>query len=70
VSGNSFIAAVEFGKRVTARTVVTGGESSDPASPHFTDQAAMYLNGKFKEVLFYPEDVQAGAVKTYHPGEE
>ena len=69
-SGNSFIAAVEFGKRVTARTVVTGGESSDPASPHFTDQAAMYLNGKFKDVLFYPEDVRAGAVKTYHPGEE
>ncbi|HUB62457.1 MAG TPA: penicillin acylase family protein [Puia sp.] len=70
VSGNSFVAAVEFGKRVTARTVVTGGESSDPASPNFTDQAAMYLNGKFKDVLFYPEDVQAGAVKTYHPGAE
>jgi len=70
VSGNSFIAAVEFGKKVTARTVITGGESSDPASPHFTDQAAMYLSGKFKDVLFYPEDVQAGAVKRYHPGEE
>lgn len=70
VSGNSFIAAVEFGKRVKARTLVTGGESSDPASPNFTDQAAMYLNGKFKDVLFYPEDVKAGAVKTYHPGEE
>jgi acyl-homoserine-lactone acylase len=70
VSGNSFIAAVEFGKRVSARTVVTGGESSDPASPHFTDQAAMYLNGKLKDVLFYPEDVRAGAEKTYHPGEE
>jgi acyl-homoserine lactone acylase PvdQ len=68
VSGNSFIAAVEFGKKVTARTVITGGESSDPASPNFTDQAVMYLNGKFKDVLFYPEDVQAGAVKTYHPG--
>jgi acyl-homoserine-lactone acylase len=69
-SGNSFIAAVEFGKRVTARTVITGGESSDPASPHFTDQAAMYLSGKFKDVLFYPEDVRAAAEKTYHPGEE
>jgi acyl-homoserine lactone acylase PvdQ len=69
-SGNSFIAAIEFGKTVKARTVITGGESSDPASPHFTDQAAMYLNGRFKEVLFYPEEVQAGAVKRYHPGEE
>lgn len=70
VSGNSFIAAVEFGKKVTARTVVTGGESSDPASPHFTDQAAMYINGRFKDVLFYKEDVDQHVEKTYHPGEE
>ena len=70
VSGNSFIAAVEFGKRVKARTIVTGGESSDPASPHFSDQAAMYVNGQFKDVLFYPEDVQEHVEKKYHPGEE
>jgi len=70
VSGNSFIAAVEFGKRVKARTIVTGGESSDPASPHFWDQASMYLNGQFKEVLFYPEEVELHVEKKYHPGEE
>ena len=70
VSGNSFIAAVEFGKKVTAKTVVTGGESSDPASPHFTDQAAMYINGRFKDVLFYKEDVEKHVEKRYHPGEE
>jgi len=70
VSGNSFIAAVEFGKRVKARTIVTGGESSDPASAHFADQASMYLNGQFKEVLFYPEDVNQHVEKKYHPGEE
>lgn len=70
VSGNSFIAAVEFGKKVRAKTIVTGGESSDPSSPHFSDQAAMYLEGKFKEVSFYREDVQRNAVKQYHPGME
>lgn len=69
-SGNSFIAAVEFGKRVTARTVVTGGESSDPASPHFSDQAAMYLTGQFKDVYFYREDVEKNVEKKYRPGEE
>jgi acyl-homoserine lactone acylase PvdQ len=69
-SGNSFIAAVEFGKKVTARTIITGGESSDPASPHFTDQASMYLTGRFKEVLFYREDVLANVGKQYRPGEE
>jgi acyl-homoserine lactone acylase PvdQ len=69
-SGNSFIAAVEFGKRITARTIVTGGESSDPASPHFSDQAAMYLTGQFKTVYFYPEDVEKNVEKKYRPGEE
>jgi len=69
-SGNSFIAAVEFGKRVHARTIVTGGESSNPASPHFSDQAEGYLSGHFKEVLFYKEEVMRNAERSYHPGKE
>ena len=68
--GNSFIAAIEFGEKVTARSLLTGGEKNDPASPHFTDQAAMYLEGRFKDVLFYKEDVLKHVEMTYHPGEE
>lgn len=67
--GNSFVAVVEFGPRISARSVVTGGQSSRPGTPHFTDQADLYCNGRFKEVRFYPEDVKAHAEKTYHPGE-
>jgi acyl-homoserine-lactone acylase len=69
-SGNSFVAAVEFGKRLKAKTIMTGGEAFDPASPHFTDQAEGFLNGKFKDIHFYREDVMKHAVKTYRPGEE
>lgn len=69
VSGNSFIAAVEFGKKLKAKTILTGGQSSDPSSPNFTDQADGYINGKFKEIFFYKEDVMKNKVKTYHPGE-
>jgi acyl-homoserine-lactone acylase len=68
-SGNSFIAAVEFGKRVRARSVVTGGQSSDPSSPHFMDQAELFIRGQLKEVLFYPEDVMKHVERQYHPGE-
>ena len=68
--GNSFVAVVEFGKRVTARSVVTGGQSSRPGETHFTDQAPLYCEGKFKDVLFYPEDVQKHVEKTYHPGDK
>ncbi|UOQ97044.1 penicillin acylase family protein [Hymenobacter sp. 5317J-9] len=67
--GNSFVAVVEFGPRIVARSVVTGGQSSRPGTPHFTDQADLYCNGRFKEVRFYPEDVKAHAEKTYHPGD-
>ena len=69
VSGNSFICAVEFGPRIKAKSLLAGGNSGDPASKHFSDQAEMYTQGKFKEVLFYKEDVLKNAERTYHPGQ-
>ena len=67
--GNSFVAAVEFGERLKAKTILAGGQSSDPNSPHFDDQAEMYANGEFKDVAFYREDVEARAEETYKPGQ-
>ncbi|MFA9217468.1 MAG: acylase [Sphingomonadaceae bacterium] len=67
--GNSFVAAVEFGPRIKARSILAGGESGDPASPHFNDQAAMYARGEFKDVLFYPEDVEKNLERRYRPGQ-
>jgi len=29
----------------------------------------MFLEGKFKDILFYKEDVLNNAERTYHPGE-
>lgn len=69
VSGNSFIACVEFGKKVKARTIITGGQSFDPASPHYTDQAQAYIGGQLKTIFFYKDDVLQHAVRQYHPGE-
>lgn len=67
--GNSFICVVEFGKKIKARSLLAGGESGHPGSRHFTDQALMYTKGKFKEVLFYKEDVLKHVERKYHPGE-
>jgi acyl-homoserine-lactone acylase len=67
--GNSFVCAVEFGKKVKAKSLLTGGESSHPTSPHFADQADMFAKGQFKDVLFYREDVLKHAKRTYHPGQ-
>ncbi len=67
-SGNSFVAAVEFGERVKAKSILAGGQNSNPASPHFYDQAQRYADVNFKEVAFYREDVEARAKEMYHPG--
>ena len=69
VSGNSFICAVEFGPKIKAKSLLAGGESGDPSSKHFNDQLEMYTKGKFKDVLFYKEDVLKNAERTYRPGE-
>jgi acyl-homoserine-lactone acylase len=68
-NGNSFICAVEFGKKVKAKSLLAGGQSGNPASPHFNDQAEMYTKGIFKDVLFYKEDVMKHVERSYHPGE-
>ena len=56
-SGNSFVAAIEFGPRVAARAVSIGGESGNPASPHFADQVDRYARGDLRTVHFWPEDL-------------
>lgn len=68
-SGNSFVAAVEFGKKLKAKTIVTGGESFDPSSKHYTDQAQGYIEGTFKDIRFYKDDVLKNAERVYRPGE-
>lgn len=68
-NGNSFVAVVEFGDKVKAKTMLAGGQSGDPDSPHFDDQAQRYVDREFKDVAFYREDVEKRAERRYHPGE-
>ena len=66
--GNSFVAAVEFGDKVKAKSILAGGQSSDPDSPHFADQIQRYADVKWKDVPYYKEDVLQRAKETYQPG--
>jgi acyl-homoserine lactone acylase PvdQ len=66
-SGNSFVAVVEFGDRVRARAVTAGGESGNPASPHFNDQAKRYSTGELREVYFYRDQLKGHTQREYHP---
>ena len=66
--GNSFVAVVEFGEKVRAKSLLAGGQSGDPKSRHFDDQVELYAEGLFKEVPYYREDVLKRAIITYQPG--
>jgi acyl-homoserine-lactone acylase len=67
--GSTFVAVVEFGKdSVRARAVTAGGESGDPRSPHFSDQAQRYAAGDLREVYFYPGQLRGHTERRYHPG--
>ncbi|ADV48330.1 Glutaryl-7-aminocephalosporanic-acid acylase [Cellulophaga algicola DSM 14237] len=67
--GNSFVAVVEFGAKVKAKSMLAGGQCGDPKSPHFDDQIARYAAMQFKDVAFYKDDVLKRAKETYRPGE-
>ena len=68
-SGNSFVAVVEFGEKVRAKAVTAGGESGDPSSSHFNDEAKRYSTGDLREVYFYRDQLKAHTEREYHPGD-
>ena len=67
-SGNSFVAVVEFGPKIRAIAVTAGGESGNPSSKHFNDQARRYSTGDLREVYFYPTQLKGHTEREYHPG--
>ncbi len=68
-NGNSFVAVVEFGDTVRAKSILVGGQSNDPDSPHFDDQAPMYVKRQFKDVAYYRQEVERRAEERYRPGQ-
>jgi penicillin amidase len=70
LAGHSFVGAVELAEQPKAKTILQFGESSDPASPHWFDQAELYAKRQFKPSWYSRADVDAHTERHYHPGEQ
>jgi acyl-homoserine-lactone acylase len=56
--GSSYIQTVSFDERgPIAQAILTYGQSTNPASPHATDQLRLYSQKKWPSLPFHPEDV-------------
>jgi len=69
IAGNSFVSVIEFGPKIKANSVLVFGQSADPESPHYFDQAPLYSQRRFKQAWWTFDEVKANSSHFYHPGE-
>ena len=65
IHGNFLVKVVEFTPKVQARSLFVFGQSNDPASDHYFDQAELYSVKEFKPAWFHPVEVEENARQTY-----
>ena len=66
--GQGFTLAVAFGSKLSAASVHAFGQSGDPSSSHYFDQAELLSANRMKPVWTTLRDIQANAARVYHPG--
>jgi acyl-homoserine-lactone acylase len=65
--GHTWVSTVQLAPQIMSRSVVQFGQSADPQSPHWFDQAPLYAQGELKTAWFTRDDVSASARRVYHP---
>jgi penicillin amidase len=63
--GDTYVSVVEFAKKPVARSLLVLGESADPQSKHYFDQAELYSTGQFKPAWFDPREVRQHTERQY-----
>jgi acyl-homoserine-lactone acylase len=67
--GDSFIMFVSWDRqgRVRSRSMTPFGASNRPTSPHYADQAPLFVRHRLKPVLFDPAELKQEATRSYRP---
>jgi acyl-homoserine-lactone acylase len=66
-SGDAWVLAVEFSKPVQAFSVLAYGQTTNPQSPHSTDQIRLFANHSYKKVWFSEGEIKAHLERSYRP---
>ena len=71
VAGESYIQMVRFPKNglPIVESINCYGSSARPESPHYTDQAELFIGKRLRRMYFDKATVLANARQIYHPGE-
>jgi acyl-homoserine-lactone acylase len=62
VSGDAFIALVEFSEPQRAQVLLTHGNASQPGSPHVGDQLERFSRRELRDVLRLRSAIEAASV--------
>jgi acyl-homoserine lactone acylase PvdQ len=69
--GDSYVLEVEFGPEgVTSRSINVYGASNRAGSPHYADQASLFVRRQLKPALRAEQEIRASLEREYHPGGE
>jgi len=62
--GNSWVYTVQYkDDKVKAQGYVTYSQSTDPASPHYSDYTKAYANKEWPDLPFYEADIEASKIR-------
>ena len=73
IAGDTWIALVEWAADGTQSASVVhqyGNATLDQESPHYADQAQLFVDEKWRTALFERADIEAVATRRYRPGRE